>query len=110
MILPDHVIIENLADFLRHRDTIARFNQRGFSLLVDDVLAEFNAFIADKHRRPRDELADLMLALAAERAIERVLRIAACNLAHSCLSSPSGSRHMWEVMPTGAGHRSGRDV
>src|SRR5208337_808035 len=93
MILANDVIVENLADFLRRRDAVPRFTERGLGLLADDVLAQLNAFIADEHRRPSDELADLMLALPAERAIDRVLRIAACDLAHSCLSSLPGSRY-----------------
>jgi hypothetical protein len=53
------------------------------------IRAKLNAFIADEHRRPRDELADLVLALPAERAIESVLWIAAYDLAHLCLPSTS---------------------
>jgi hypothetical protein len=40
---------------------------------ADDIHAQLDAFIADEHRRTRDKLADLMLAFAAERAIERAL-------------------------------------
>ena len=57
-----------------------------FSLL-DDVLAQLDAFIADEHRWPGDELAHLMLALSAERTVERVLGVSAANLAHSSLRS-----------------------
>jgi hypothetical protein len=63
---------------------VAAFDESGLGLLADDILAQLNAFIADEYRRPGDELADLMLALAAESAIERTLRIAAGDLAHSC--------------------------
>jgi hypothetical protein len=34
------------------------------------------------------ELAHLVLALTAERAVERILGVAAANLAHSCLHLP----------------------
>src|SRR3954454_17730120 len=85
MALTDDVIVENLADFLRRRDTVARLHQRGFVLLTDDVHAELDALIANEHGRSGNELAHLVLALAAERAIERVLRIAAADLAHSLL-------------------------
>jgi hypothetical protein len=37
---------------------------------------------ANEDGRPGNELAHLVLALAAERAVERVLRIAAAELAH----------------------------
>src|SRR6202011_5986800 len=74
-------------DFLRGRDAVARLHQRGLVLLADDVHAQFDAFVADEYRRAGDELAHLVLALAAERAIERVLGLAASDLAHPC--SPS---------------------
>ena len=83
--LADHVIVEDLADFLRRRNAVAGFDQRGLVLLTDDVHAEFDAFIADEHRRPGNQLAHLVLALAAERAIERVFRVAIANLAHKLL-------------------------
>jgi len=68
--LTDHVIVEDLADFLRRRDAVARFH-RGFVPLTDDVDAELDAFVADENRRPRDQLASLVLAFAAKRAIQR---------------------------------------
>src|SRR5579871_3324472 len=83
MVLIDDVVVEDLADLLRRRDSIPRLHQRGFVLLADDVHAQLDALVADEDRRPGDELAHLMLALAAERAIKRVLRIAAADLAHS---------------------------
>src|ERR1035438_6704156 len=77
MVLADHIIVENLADFLRHRNAVARFHQRGVLLLLEDVLAQLNAFVANEHGRTGNKLAHLLLALAAERAVERILRIAA---------------------------------
>src|SRR5438128_2158343 len=44
------------------------------------------ALVADEYGRAGDELAHLVLALAAERAIERILGIASADLAHSWLS------------------------
>jgi hypothetical protein len=49
---------------------------------VDDVHAQFDAFVADKYGRTGDELAHFVLALAAERAVERILGIATADLAH----------------------------
>ncbi len=85
VILPDHVVVEHLADFLRRRNAVARLHQRGFVLLADDVHAEFDALIADEHGRAGNELAHFVLALAAERAVEGVLGIAAADFAHSIL-------------------------
>src|SRR5262249_158387 len=60
----------------------ARLHQRGLVLLVDDVHAQFDAFVADEYGRAGDELAHLMLVLAAERAVKRILGIATADLAH----------------------------
>jgi hypothetical protein len=91
MVLADHIIIENLADFLRCWNAVARFHQRGL-LLVDDVLAQLDAFVANEHGRTGNKLAHLLLALAAERAVELILRIAAGDLAHPCVPSIANAR------------------
>ncbi len=89
VILPDHVVVENLADFLRRRDAVARLHQRGLVLLADDVHAQFDALVADEDGGPGNELAHLVLALAAKRAVEGVLGVAT-DFAHSL--SPSTRR------------------
>src|SRR5262249_57163293 len=65
---------------------VARLHQRGLVLLADDVHAQLDALVADEHGRSGNELAHLVLALATERAVERVLGVSA-DLAHP--SSPS---------------------
>src|SRR5262245_62765941 len=85
VILADHIVVENLADLFRGRNAVARLHQRGFVLLADDVHAQFDTFVADEYGRPRNELANFVLALAAERAVQGVLRIAAADFAHSIL-------------------------
>src|ERR1700720_1379022 len=82
VVLADDVVVENLADLLRGRNFVARFRQRRPVLLANDVHAKLDAFVTNEDGRPGNELAHLVLALAAERAVERVLRIAAANLAH----------------------------
>src|SRR5262249_26386184 len=63
--------------------------QRVLVFLADDVHAQLDAFIADEYRRAGNKLADLMLALAAKRAVKRILflghpvlstRLARCSL------------------------------
>ena len=61
---------------------VARLHQRGLVLLADDVHAQLDALVADENGRAGDELAHLVLALAAERAVERILGFAAADLAH----------------------------
>src|SRR5256884_6639352 len=82
VVLADHVVVENLADLLRGRNAVARLHQRGLVLLADDVHAKLNALVADEYRRAGDQLAHFVLALAAERAIKRVLGFASADLAH----------------------------
>src|ERR1700676_5073211 len=40
-----------------------------------DVFAQLDAFVANEHSRPGNQLAQFVLALAAERAVDRSLRI-----------------------------------
>src|SRR5262249_56492639 len=47
-----------------------------FPLLRDDVVAELDALVADVDGGPGDELADVVLALAAERALQRSAALA----------------------------------
>jgi hypothetical protein len=82
VILTDHVVVENFAYLIGGRHAVARLHQRGFILLADNVHAKFDALLADKHGRAGDELAHLVLALAAKRAVERILGIASADLAH----------------------------
>src|SRR5215467_5230358 len=89
MVLANHVIVEDLADFFRGWDAVARLYQRRLVLLADDVHAKLDAFVADEDRRSCNKLAHLVLALPAERAVKRVLRIAAADFAHSLAPIPS---------------------
>src|SRR5438552_2079283 len=72
-LLADHVLVQYPADFPGRR-------QVGFgglaalvrgALLADDVVAQLDALVADEHRRPGDQLPHLVLALAAEGAVEK---------------------------------------
>jgi hypothetical protein len=82
--LTDDIIVKHVADFLRRRYATVLFrHQRGLGFLTDDVVAKFDALVADEDRRSRDQLAHLMLRFTAERAIEGALRIAAAQFRHS---------------------------
>src|SRR6266581_6914081 len=82
MALAHDIIVQHLEDFGRRRDALARLHERGLIFLADDLHAQFDAFIADEHRRARNELANLVLALSAEGAIEGVLGLRSTRLAH----------------------------
>src|SRR5205085_8087654 len=74
-ILADHVLIEDLADLVRRRELVlvGPGGIGGGPLLPDDVVAELDALVADEHRRTGDELPHLMLALAAEGTVQKLV-------------------------------------
>ena len=80
--LADHVLIENAADFMRRRQigACALLAVGLLDFLADDVVAQLDAFIADEYRRPGNQLAHFVLALAAEGAIKKfVARAFVCH-------------------------------
>src|SRR6476659_9828482 len=100
MVLTDDIVVENFANLLGRRNAVARLHQRGLVLLANDVHAQLDAFVADENGRAGDELAHLVLALAAERAVERILGFAAADLAHFRTLTRYKS---WQVRRTDAG-------
>src|SRR6266704_2028860 len=72
--LPDHVLVQYPADFPGRRQVgfggLAALVRGAF--LADDVVAQLDALVADEHRRPGDQLPHLVLALAAEGAVEKL--------------------------------------
>src|SRR5439155_9374571 len=82
VILTNHVVVKDLAYLLWSGDAVARFHQRGFVLLANDVHAQLDALVADKDGRTGDELAHLVLVLATERAKEQFFGFAVAELAH----------------------------
>ncbi len=66
-LLTDHILVQDRFDFLRRGQLVGLgFTRRLFDLLADDVIAQVNAFIANEHRRPGDQLAHLVLAFPTE--------------------------------------------
>jgi hypothetical protein len=91
MVLADDVIVEDLADLARGRNAVPRLGDRRLVILLDDVHAEFDALIADEHRRTGNELPNLVLALPAEGTVQGILGIAGASFIHSP-NFPSGGR------------------
>ena len=71
-ILADHVIVQNLAYIRGCWYAVTGFHKAGLVLLTDYIHAKLDALIADEHGRTCDELAHLMLAFAAERAVQGI--------------------------------------
>jgi hypothetical protein len=85
VILTDHVLVENVLDFLRHRQSVVllRLTTLGY-FLTDDVVAELDALVTNEYGGPRNQLADLVLGFAAKRTVKElaVLVLAAGVVAH----------------------------
>src|SRR6202030_4359746 len=77
----------------------ARLDQRRLVLLTDDIHAELDAFVADEHGWTRNQLPDLVLALAAKGAVQRVFRVATAGLGHR--HSIAGPAELADTEPLG---------
>src|SRR5206468_72572 len=90
--LPDHVAVEELPDLVRLGELVEHPDLTGLGeLLLDDLVAEVDALVADVDARAGDQLLDLLLALAAERALEEVAALADSGHVDSSLRCTSGT-------------------
>jgi hypothetical protein len=71
-LLADYVLVEDLVDLARLRKVLELEDRRRGQLLVDDLVTEIDAFVADVDAGAGDQLLDLALRLAAE-AAEKLL-------------------------------------
>ena len=83
MALTNDIVIKDLANLLRRRHPVSRFDEMGFVLFADDVHAKLYAFITDEYGWTGDELANLVLALSTERTVQSVLGVPAIRFAHT---------------------------
>jgi len=74
-VLTDHVLLQDVEDFLRLGQVLQLEDRRRGQLLVDDLVAEVDALVADVDAGAGDQLFDLALRLAAEAAEELLVRI-----------------------------------
>src|SRR4029077_2638361 len=68
--ISDHVLVERGADRLWVGDesSLLLLGAGRAVVVLEDLLAEVDALVADENARPRDQLAHLVLPLAAEAA------------------------------------------
>src|ERR1043166_6261695 len=82
LILANDIVIQHCADILGGGHAVTVFGDAAFGLFTDDIHAELDAVIADENGGSGDELAHLVLALAAEGAVKCIFAIA-CGLGHA---------------------------
>ena len=80
MLLTDDVLIEGRGDDLRVRDRpgLASLGGSGPVVLLEDLLAQVDALVADVDTRTGDEFLDLPLGFTAE-AAEKLFVAVACS-------------------------------
>ncbi len=89
-LLADDVLVQDLLDLVRLRELVPRPLGAVFQLFPNDVVAELDALVAHEHRRTGDQLADLVLALSTEGAVQEfavVVPAAAGVFTHRSLPS-----------------------
>jgi hypothetical protein len=82
-LLADDVLLEDRVDLLRLRQVLDVERRRAGQLLVDDLVAEIDALVADVDAGAGDQLLDLPLRLPAE-AAEKLL----VGVGWTCQRSP----------------------
>jgi len=76
VVLADHVAVEEVAD-LAGLGQLVECEVAGLGqFLLDDLVAEVDALVADVHAGSGDQLLDLLLALSAERTLEQITGLA----------------------------------
>src|SRR6185369_7813237 len=74
--LPDDVLVEYVHDFLGLGQMAAGTSSLLLEFLADDVVAEFDALVANEDAGTSDQLADFVLTFAAERAVQDLVAVA----------------------------------
>jgi hypothetical protein len=75
LFLGDDVVVQDDVDVLRPREVVEVERGGSGELLVDDLVTEIDALVADIDAGPGDQLLDLTLALSAEAAEELLVSV-----------------------------------
>ena len=85
LVLADHVVVEEGADLARVGQVLEAELAGVGEVFLDDLVAEVDALVADVDAGTGDELLDLLLRLAAERALQQFAGVT--EFGHGCSSS-----------------------
>src|SRR5450830_16437 len=89
LLLADHVVVEDRVDVARLGQALEIQSDGRGELLVDDLVTEVDALVADVHAGAGDELLDLALRLAAETAEQLIVTVGrSCHLSLLLEDSP----------------------
>src|SRR5690606_27318533 len=81
--------VESVADLPGRGDlAILLSGNAALGFLADNVVAQLDALIADEHRRAGDQLANLVLRLPAEAAVEGALTVRTAEFGHILVHRP----------------------
>ena len=98
LLLANHVLVEDGRDLGRDGQLAGRrAGCLALHFVTNDLVAQVDALVADVDRRTRDELAGLVLALAAERAVEGLVG-GSCVVGHALYlrSLTCCRRRLWQ--------------
>jgi hypothetical protein len=76
LLLTDDVVVQDGVDVLRTGQVLEVELRRSRELLVDDIVSEIDALVADVDARTCDQLLDLPLTLPAETAEKLLVAVA----------------------------------
>jgi hypothetical protein len=98
-LLADHVLVEDAVNLPGLGEVLELERRRGGELLVDDLVAEIDALIADVDAGPGDQLLDLTLRLPAEAAEELLVGFGGTcqRITPSVSLRPAGSFLVWKL-------------
>src|SRR5262249_18316869 len=100
LLLTNYILVEDVIDLARLRQVFDVEARRSGQLLIDDLVTEIDAFVADVYAGSGDQLLDLPLRLAAETAEK--LFVGVRGTCHSFLSPEYGSARVTSSPKTSA--------
>src|SRR6185312_13620881 len=102
-VLTDDIALEEFADFDGLGELIKLDVVSVGKFLFDDLVAKVYAFIADIDAGARNELFNLLLTLAAERALQQVTAVSNARHGGGVLLSSQSVMNLWLRVTSGVG-------
>src|SRR5690606_40998439 len=98
--LPHHARVEGAPDIIRLGQLVPAQLGRLGQLLLNDLVTELDAFVADVDAGTRDELLDLLLGFPAARTLQQVAAVAdPCHRYSLGLRTDTSGRGVYPTLP-----------